>query len=149
MKTVADPAVLAALTTRLEQLTPTQQRVWGTMNPQQMAAHLADAAEAVLGRRSFSTPARGPSRVMKWAALYLPMPWPRGVRSGADPASRSLQPETFATERSRAIAALAALAAAPAAGLAAHHPLFGPMARGDWLRWAYLHTDHHLRQFGL
>lgn len=149
MKTAADPAVLAALTARLEQLTPTQPRVWGTMNPLQMAAHLADAAEAVLGRRSFSKAARGPSRVMKWAALYLPIPWPHGVRSGADPASRSLAPETFATERARAVAALAALAAAPAAGLVAQHPLFGQMARGDWRRWAYLHTDHHLRQFGL
>ena len=29
------------------------------------------------------------------------------------------------------------------------HPIFGPMSEGDWLRWAYLHTEHHLRQFGL
>ena len=27
------------------------------------------------------------------------------------------------------------------------HPIFGPMSRADWLRWAYLHMDHHLRQF--
>jgi len=27
------------------------------------------------------------------------------------------------------------------------HPIFGPMSRSDWLRWAYLHMDHHLRQF--
>ena len=29
------------------------------------------------------------------------------------------------------------------------HPVFGPMTRGAWLRWGYLHTDHHLRQFGV
>jgi hypothetical protein len=28
------------------------------------------------------------------------------------------------------------------------HPLFGGMSDGAWLRWAYLHIDHHLRQFG-
>jgi hypothetical protein len=28
------------------------------------------------------------------------------------------------------------------------HPLFGRMSDADWLRWAYLHADHHLRQFG-
>ena len=28
------------------------------------------------------------------------------------------------------------------------HPIFGRMSRGAWLRWAYLHMDHHLRQFG-
>lgn len=149
MKTVADPAVLAALTARLKQLTPTRPRVWGTMSPHQMAAHIADAAEAVLGRHTFATPPRRPSLVMKWVALYLPVPWPRGIRSGADPASRSLPPDTFATDRVRALTALAELSAAPAARLAARHPIFGPMARRDWLRWAFLHTDHHLRQFGL
>ena len=29
------------------------------------------------------------------------------------------------------------------------HPLFDEMSERDWLRWGYLHTDHHLRQFGL
>ena len=28
------------------------------------------------------------------------------------------------------------------------HPIFGPMRPKDWLRWGYLHADHHLRQFG-
>jgi hypothetical protein len=28
------------------------------------------------------------------------------------------------------------------------HPIFGPMSTAEWMRWAYLHTDHHLRQFG-
>jgi hypothetical protein len=28
------------------------------------------------------------------------------------------------------------------------HPIFGPMSKADWLRWGYLHMDHHLRQFG-
>jgi len=29
------------------------------------------------------------------------------------------------------------------------HPLFGPMSRAEWLRWGYLHMDHHFRQFGV
>jgi hypothetical protein len=28
-----------------------------------------------------------------------------------------------------------------------NHPLFGSMEHADWMRWGYLHTDHHLRQF--
>ena len=28
------------------------------------------------------------------------------------------------------------------------HPTLGPMSRAQWLRWGYLHADHHLRQFG-
>ena len=28
------------------------------------------------------------------------------------------------------------------------HPLWGRMSEWEWGRWGYLHTDHHLRQFG-
>jgi hypothetical protein len=27
------------------------------------------------------------------------------------------------------------------------HPIFGAMTRRAWMRWGYLHVDHHLRQF--
>ena len=30
-----------------------------------------------------------------------------------------------------------------------HHPIFGRLSASDWFRWGYLHTDHHLRQFGV
>jgi len=28
------------------------------------------------------------------------------------------------------------------------HPIFGQMTEKEWMRWGYLHSDHHLRQFG-
>lgn len=28
------------------------------------------------------------------------------------------------------------------------HPIFGSMRSEEWMRWGYLHADHHLRQFG-
>ena len=28
------------------------------------------------------------------------------------------------------------------------HPVLGRLTRRQWMRWSYLHTDHHLRQFG-
>lgn len=29
------------------------------------------------------------------------------------------------------------------------HPILGPMSQSEWRGTALLHTDHHLRQFGL
>ena len=29
------------------------------------------------------------------------------------------------------------------------HGIFGPMSPRDWHRWAWKHTDYHLRQFGV
>ena len=28
------------------------------------------------------------------------------------------------------------------------HSLFGKLSYVDWMRWGYVHTDNHLRQFG-
>jgi hypothetical protein len=38
---------------------------------------------------------------------------------------------------------------APPTALPANHAVFGAMTATDWYRWAYRHTDHHLRQFGV
>ena len=31
----------------------------------------------------------------------------------------------------------------------APHPMMGPLSRTERMRWAYLHMNHHLRQFGV
>jgi len=149
VKTIRDATVLAELVRRVERVTLTQSRVWGTMSAQQMLVHLGDGAEAALTRQPFTASGRKGSRVLKWVALTLPLPWPRGIRSGADPASRETPAGRFSADRERAVGTLRELAAAPEATLAPRHPIFGPMSRADWLRWAFLHTDHHLRQFGV
>jgi hypothetical protein len=28
------------------------------------------------------------------------------------------------------------------------HPMMGVLTRAEWMKWGYLHADHHLRQFG-
>ncbi len=149
MRTIADPVVLAPLTARLERLTPERPRVWGSMTAHQMAVHLANGAEAALGRQEFEVPPRRPRPVQKLLALYLPIPWPRGVKTGSDPAGRSLSADRFEADRRRAITTLDELARAPADRLTSPHPMFGLMTPAHWHRWAYLHVDHHLRQFGL
>jgi hypothetical protein len=148
MKTIGHPAVLAELTGRLSRLTPDRERVWGSISAHQMVSHLGDASEAALGRRPFSPATRPESRLMKFVALSLPMRWPRGIKSGADPAAKVLPGEQFPADLARATQTLQELAAAEA-GLAGLHPIFGAMSAAAWHRWAFLHTDHHLRQFGL
>jgi hypothetical protein len=148
MKTIADPGVLGTLTARLQRLTPTHERGWGRSSAHQIAVHLGDAAEAALGRREFSATGRPPSRFRKWFALSLPFRWPRGIKSGADPAAKLLAEETFPADLERALQALRDLASARD-GLAVRHPILGAMSHSDWQRWAWKHTDHHLRQFGL
>jgi hypothetical protein len=63
-------------------------------------------------------------------------------------ASTVLAPLTVA-DKARLIAGLDALASTHPGSLEVAHGLFGLMSVADRQRWAYKHTDHHLRQFGL
>ncbi len=149
MNTIANAAPLAALTARLEAVTPTATRRWGKMDVHQMLEHLGDAADAVLQRRPWPTSRRRSNRLMKWLALSVPLKWPKGVKAGARPADKVLDAAAFDASHRRALDTLAELASVAPEALAPDHPLFGVMTRSEWLRWAWLHTDHHLRQFGL
>lgn len=152
MTSIADERTLDRLAVRLETIRPDSARRWGTLTAGEMLCHLGDAHEFVLGTRTFAGPAlTGAGRpLLKWAALYAPIRWPKGAktRAGVDPRREGTRPADFEADRRRAIASLRLLVAADPGTLAPGHFRFGPMKATDWHRWAYRHVDHHLRQFG-
>jgi hypothetical protein len=82
--------------------------------------------------------------------LYAPLRWPSGVTTRPELAQDlgGTPPTDFIAD----VAELRTLMDVVARHTGASwppHPLFGPMSRRAWLRWGYLHVDHHLRQFGL
>ena len=150
MRAISDPAVLEDLVSRLRRLAPTQPGLWGSMKAQQMALHVGDATAAVLKQRAFAArPRGGPAGLRRSLLLYLLPRMPRGIKTGADPAGAAVEPAAFPEDLERAVSLLQQLAAAEPDALVDRHPILGPMTRAQWMRWAFLHTDHHLRQFGL
>ncbi len=115
-----------------------------------MVCHVADAHAAVLDPNG-QRPAPRWRPVMKWIALYAPLNWPKGFKSPAriDQRKGGTKPTAFEADRQRAIATLRALAAAPPEAWPPNHAVFGTLTAEDWRVWAFRHTDHHLRQFGL
>ncbi|MBL0209323.1 MAG: DinB family protein [Holophagaceae bacterium] len=150
MSTIADPATLAQLIARLNALQPGSSRRWGAMTAGEMLCHLADVHLTVMDP-SARRPAPRWRPVMKWIALYAPLPWPKGFKSPArvDQRKGGTKPTTFEADRQRALGTLRTFAAVPPEALPPNHAVFGTLSAGEWHRWAYRHTDHHLRQFGL
>ncbi len=140
-----------AVKERILSLTPQDQRLWGKMSVHQMLCHLADSSRLALGEKSAS-PATGPLQrtIIKWAALYLPLPWPKdaSTRPEMEQGVGGTAPTTFEDDRQRLLTTLSRFAVPDSLNLAIPHPIFGVLTREQWLRWAYLHADHHLRQFG-
>ena len=150
MKTLSRERDRAELLGRLRTLRQDSVGRWGRMSAHQAVCHLSDSFLAVTGRKDVSMAAGLLQRtVVKWIALYVPLRWPSGIRTRPelDQQLGGTRPAQFAQDVTR----LAELVeqATSAEPHWHQHPRFGRMSDAEWLRWGYLHMDHHLRQFGV
>jgi hypothetical protein len=150
MKTLAAQTDQHEIRERLSRVTPDSPRQWGRMNAHQMICHLADSFRVVLGERPLplvKTPI--PRKIMKFLALDVPMKWPHGTKTGPeiDQFLGGTRPTEFSADVAGMLALFERFVSDPRA-IVPEHPFFGPMTERNWMRWGYLHMDHHLRQFG-
>jgi uncharacterized protein DUF1569 len=139
------------LAARLARVRPDSERLWGRMSAHQMVCHLADNFRMALGQVRATAPSGLLQRTLvKWIALYAPLRWPPGITTAPEldqAAGAGTPPTDFDADRALALSLLREMAA-PGRRLMLPHPVFGAMSDSAWRRWGYLHTDHHLRQFG-
>lgn len=151
MKTLAREECRAELIRRLRTVRPESTARWGRMSAHQMLCHLSDACRIVTGQRTVRS-ASNPLRrtVVKWMALYAPLPWPAGIPTlpELDQQRGGTCPADFNGDALEVESLLNRIATLPEETAWPDHPIFGAMSQAAWLRWAYRHADHHLRQFG-
>lgn len=142
------------LRARLGGLRPATPRRWGRMSAHQMVCHCTDAFRNIMRERpTGNAAARHPMReyLFKWVALYAPFAWPRGMRTRpeSDQEKGGTRPVDFARDMAELDLACDRFAQSLKTVSTRPHFLFGVLSEREWARWAYLHLDHHLRQFGL
>ncbi len=145
MKTVAQDRDKEEILRRIAALRADQARRWGKMSCRQMVCHLSDSFLCALGERTASSVKPPiPSAAMRWGALYFPMRWPKGVptRPELEQGVGGTAPAEFSTDREKLVGLVERFSSAREF---AEHPMFGEMSEKDWMRWGYLHCDHHLR----
>jgi len=151
MKTLADAAVRDSILTRIAALRPDSPRRWGKMSAHQMLCHLTDSFRGPMGEIHIS-PATGVFQrtVVKWFALNVPLHWPKGVptRPEVEQGAGGTRPADWERDRAYLIAVMQRFSALEGRCRWHPHPIFGDMQDAEWLRWGFLHVDHHLRQFG-
>jgi hypothetical protein len=122
------------------------------MTAGQMLCHLTDSFGVAMGTKAASFAGSLFQRTLvKWGALYLPFQWPPGVPTRPDLAQGvgDTPPQGFNADRALLIEAIGRFCDPNRNFPWQPHPLFGPMSDRQWMRWGYLHSDHHLRQFGI
>jgi uncharacterized protein DUF1569 len=151
VKTLARPHDKAEVLHRLRSVRPESVRRWGRMSAHQMVCHLSDSLRMGTGQKTV-THATGPLQrtLIKWTVLYLPLPWPAGILTSPeiDQELGGTRPVDFAADIQHLEALLELVTAQTRSIDWQVHPIFGRMSDAAWLRWGYLHLDHHLRQFG-
>jgi hypothetical protein len=152
MKTLARPRDRAEVLARLARVHPDSARRWGTMTAHQMVCHLSDAFRMATGQKPVS---RATSLVQqtiaKWLALYAPLHWPPGIptRPEIDQSVSGTCPSEFSADIAELAKQVELFTSQPTSFDWPEHPIFGKLSARAWLRWGYLHMDHHFRQFGI
>ena len=151
MKTLANVSDKAEILRRLDSIQPGSDPRWGRMSAHQMICHLSDGFRLYLGdlpATQVSVPV--PRPLLKWIALRSRLPWPHGFKTvpELDQEADGTRPKEFANDVRELRRLIDFFVGPPTRYSAAPHPHFGPLNEGEWLRLAYLHVDHHLRQFG-
>ena len=149
----AFPEAKTEMLDRARRLTPDAVRQWGKMSVHQMICHLNDSYLGAMGERKVADKSNILTRnLVRVLALRAPMQWPKGVSTVPEfdqVAGAGTAPSVFETDRSQLLFLINRFTAQPRDFRYARHPIFAEMSEWEWLRWGYLHADHHLRQFGL
>jgi hypothetical protein len=148
MKSLASAETLSEIRLRLRSVRVNDHARWGKMTAKQMVRHLRCAYEVALGERRGAPMEGFPPVLMKWVALRSGLRWPKNIQTF--PELKRAIAERSDTEFDVLVCAVIDKMQTLATGkrCAPTHPMFGPMTEKDWMRWGYLHADHHLRQFG-
>ena len=155
-RTLAIPADKQEIVGRLAKIQSSSPRLWGKMTAPQMICHLADSFRVTMGEKPWKTerisvtPIPLPGWFVKWVALQVPLQWPHGTptRPEVDSEKGGTPPGVLEGDVRDLLRLLDRFTRQPRDFSWQPHPIFGAMTDAEWMRWGYLHTDHHLRQFG-
>src|SRR6202007_1315263 len=82
MKTLLDPTDKEQILRRVEAVQPTTERRWGKMSAHNMICHLSDGFRLYMGERPAKpAPVPAPRLLLKWVALWAPLPSPTGFKT--------------------------------------------------------------------
>lgn len=148
MKTIFSEEDFTAIKKRIEVLSDTTEKKWGTMTLQQMIVHCIIQLKLALGELPSKT--QGPffyrTLLGRWLSLSA-LPWPKGAGTPIE-MNLTKHPFSFDSIENEKAELLGYLEKVKTKNTFSPHPFFGLLTHNEWGRLIYKHLDHHLKQFG-
>lgn len=133
---------------RVNTLKPDALCKWGTMTLVGMLCHCNKTNQAILEGQEAELRPTFKQRILKIAVLQVIQRLPKGVKSKSIYLQQANQILEFEEEKNKFIATVIRFKNYKGV-LNAAHPYFGKLSTQEWGRFAAIHVDHHLRQFGV
>lgn len=147
MKNLAEATVALEIRQRLTAMTEADQSQWGVMTIDDALRHLRAAFLVAIEQPPLLERVRPvPKSVIKFLGLRMPVRWPKGSSTLPGLSREDLGSGSFPEDQASLLDSYEVFLRLESSRWL--HPDFGQMSRWDWMRWGYLHADHHLRQFG-
>ena len=148
MKSLWQEKTRRELLARARSLTPAHRALWGKFTVDRMLAHMVDAFGMAMGEievrpRKVPLIGRWPFNILFIRLVGMP----RNAPSAREILERP--PVSIDAELRELEAAMDRFAAQNERTDWPAHPAFGKLSRRSWGVLGYVHTDHHLRQFGV
>ena len=146
-----DAGVRRETRARLASFHPEAKRRWGRLSLGGALCHLALSYEMAAGLTTCGERTGLLQRsAFRYLALHVPVQWARGYPTLPElvEGASGVRPGDFACNRARLLTGYEQFLVSDVR-IGRAHPIFGPLTGWEWMRWGYLHADHHLRQFGL
>lgn len=147
MRSILNDDNRAEINRRMQSLSVSSTKQWGSMDVAGMLRHLRLSALMAVGELSVPSVNKRAFQLfpLKHLILYV-LPFPKGA-----PTAPELKPDvatSFEEERTGLLELLERIGTGPREGVGPAHPLFGPLSWREWGVATYKHCDHHLKQFG-
>lgn len=138
-----------AIITRIQQLTPKSQRLWGKMSVDQMMKHCIAPLDITLGNKQagkFNFIMSMMGKMMKNKIIYAP-----AYKKNSPTAPEFVYKEKydFESTQKELIEKVKEFQKGTSVVKINQHPFFGKMSNEDWDALQWKHLNHHLQQFGV
>ena len=146
VKNLLDPEVKQEMIDRLNNLKPSSQRVWGTMDAAQMLAHVQRPLGVAIGQHKLKS-----NILMKLLSpfirkqLYNDKPYRRNLPT--DKTYKIADHREFEKEKQQLLSMLNSFSEETITK--EPHPYFGSFTTEQWSKMNWKHLDHHFHQFGV
>ncbi len=152
MHTILNAADYEQMLARVNALQPDDRARWGRMTVNEALCHVTDVFRMALGEIRLPDRSNKFMRAFLKPLVLLGIPAPKG-KIKTDPEldqsqGKGTRPTTFDQDKRRFQEYFAAFFKTDAAFSLFPHPQFGQLTKAEWGRLLFLHTNHHLTQFG-